>query len=384
MGLSASQAQLLALTARLHDVEFEAQSILRAKLKLADCEDAAYEKYLAALDATQITGSVMSGTNTAQVFATYKNLSGGWENMILNDSGTIAYGLVNQDSGYLYVDESMYNAYHEYKGNDSDEFALKRLGYSTDEINAYVKHRDTKGTFYPMENTSETSAATRIIEVNSSSDTYNPSGRYYVKKEDGKGYTEVKSMSEYLSTDAEGNQKFNSNAGKLYTEMSPEDTRTASAVVVDVYKMRNELVSSEGQYYKNTFEMIKNRGGCQVLEKEYQNNSEWLTSMVGYGKVGIYTLSEDVSAERGYKMQQTSTSTSTILCDTSVTSMDNTELKRAEAEYNKELKDLSKKDTQFDLALEDLETERTAITTEIESVRTVIDDNIKRTFGIFG
>jgi hypothetical protein len=47
------------------------------------------------------------------------------------------------------------------------------------------------------------------------------------------------------------------------------------------------------------------------------------------------------------------------------------------------LKAINKKDTQFDLALEDLETERTAITTEIEAVRTVIDDNIKRTFGVF-
>ena len=69
--------------------------------------------------------------------------------------------------------------------------------------------------------------------------------------------------------------------------------------------------------------------------------------------------------------------------DTTVTSIDNTELKRAEAEYNRELKAINKKDTQFDLALEDLETERTAITTEMEAVRTVIDDNVKRTFGVF-
>ena len=106
--------------------------------------------------------------------------------------------------------------------------------------------------------------------------------------------------------------------------------------------------------------------------------------MVGYGNVGIYTLSKDETASRGYKMEQTSTSTSTILCDTAITSMDNTELKRAEAEYNKELKDLNRKETQLDLNLEDLETERTAITTEIDSVKQIIDDNIDRTFGIFG
>ena len=105
--------------------------------------------------------------------------------------------------------------------------------------------------------------------------------------------------------------------------------------------------------------------------------------MVGFGNVGIYTLREDATATRGYKMQQTSTSTNSILQDTNVTSMDNTELKKAEAEYNKELKAINRKDTQFDLALEDLETERTAITTELDSLRTVIDENVERTFGIF-
>ena len=88
--------------------------------------------------------------------------------------------------------------------------------------------------------------------------------------------------------------------------------------------MNNELISSQGNYYKNTFEMIKCRNGCEVLEKDFQNNSEWLTNMVGFGNVGIYTLREDATATRGYKMQQTSTSTNSILQDTNVTSMDNT------------------------------------------------------------
>ena len=59
MGMAASQARLLTLTARLHDVEFEAQTIQNAKLKLADAEDAIYQRYLDALDATQITGKII-------------------------------------------------------------------------------------------------------------------------------------------------------------------------------------------------------------------------------------------------------------------------------------------------------------------------------------
>ena len=54
---------------------------------------------------------------------------------------------------------------------------------------------------------------------------------------------------------------------------------------------------------------------------------------------------------------------------------------------NKEYEDfqeyLDKKDQKFDLDLSKLETERTALTTEYESVKKVIEENIERTFGIF-
>ena len=41
------------------------------------------------------------------------------------------------------------------------------------------------------------------------------------------------------------------------------------------------------------------------------------------------------------------------------------------------------KDKSFDLDLSKLETERNSLTTEYDSVKKVIDDNVKRTFGIF-
>ena len=383
MGLAASQARLLSLTARLNDVEFSAQSIEHAKIKLADARDSAYQRYVAALDAQQITGSIMNGIETSKVFATFQNLAGGWENMILPESGTLGYGLVNQKTGKLYVDKEMYEAYNSYKGEDSDEFALQRLGYSSDEIAAFTKHKETKGTFYPLENATTEGASTQIITVNPSSDSYNPSGRYYVASEDGNGYTEVKSMSNYLTTDANGNKVFNESAANLYSELPSDDTRTPNAVIVDYYRMYNELISPEGQYYKNTYEMITLQGGCEELDADLQNNSIWLTDAVANGNVGIYTLSKDAGAERGYKMEMTSTSSSTIINDTAVAAIDKTELKRAEAEYNKELNELKKRDTQFDLALEDLETERNAITTEMDCVKTVMEENAERTFGTF-
>ena len=54
MGMAASQARLLALTARQHDVELKAQNIMAQKLGLATQKDELYQEYCDALDATKI------------------------------------------------------------------------------------------------------------------------------------------------------------------------------------------------------------------------------------------------------------------------------------------------------------------------------------------
>ena len=68
---------------------------------------------------------------------------------------------------------------------------------------------------------------------------------------------------------------------------------------------------------------------------------------------------------------------------TETTSIDKTALAKAEAEYEHALSKIDKKDKQYDMSLSKLESERTALTTEYDSVKKVIQDNIERTFGIF-
>ena len=257
---------------------------------------------------------------------------------------------------------------------------------SESEIEAYIKHRDTKGTFYPLSDTTNSNASVGIKKVDPSVDTYSDTNTYYIKNEEG-GYSECTDVASYTTKDENGNTIFDTNAftdTELYTEIPEDDTTTTpEAVIVDVAAIDEKLKTSEGSYYQNMFEMIRECGGCEVIDESYKNDSDWLTSMVEQGEVGIYVLSESTDETDGYKFEQTSTSDSSYLSDTSISSIDSTELKRAEAEYNKDLKAINRKDTQYDTALEELETERTAITTELDSLRTVIDDNVERTFGIF-
>ena len=82
-------------------------------------------------------------------------------------------------------------------------------------------------------------------------------------------------------------------------------------------------------------------------------------------------------------MDSTSPSSDTFLSYTPTTTIDKRALSKAEAEYEHTLKQIDKKDKMYDLELSKLETERTALTTEYDSVKKVIQDNVERTFGIF-
>ena len=64
-------------------------------------------------------------------------------------------------------------------------------------------------------------------------------------------------------------------------------------------------------------------------------------------------------------------------------SVDKTAVAKAEAKYENDMKKIDQKDKKHDMDLAKLETERTALTTEYDSVKKVINDNIERTFGIF-
>ena len=68
---------------------------------------------------------------------------------------------------------------------------------------------------------------------------------------------------------------------------------------------------------------------------------------------------------------------------TETASIDKRALAKAEAKYEHDLKEIDQKDKQYDMTLSKLESERTALTTEYDSVKKVIQDNIERTFGIF-
>ena len=88
MGLSSSQARLLHITARMHQIEYKAQKLEAQKLQLANESDRVYNEYLEALDATKVQyKSLNSDGSITFIDATYDALINQGYQIIISDMG---------------------------------------------------------------------------------------------------------------------------------------------------------------------------------------------------------------------------------------------------------------------------------------------------------
>ena len=81
MGLSASQARLLNLTARMHDIEYKAQNLEAQKLQMANESQQVYSEYETALNKTKIQQKDISQSGATffkNVTAEYLKKDGGY------------------------------------------------------------------------------------------------------------------------------------------------------------------------------------------------------------------------------------------------------------------------------------------------------------------
>lgn len=124
MGMAASQARLLTITARLSDNEFRSQTINNAKMRLATQSSQASENYINALnDATykfsnyDMTGQAISQDLTYNALTSYSPYN-------------TQYGLINA-AGQILVSEAEAKMFVDSKGNLDNYLAKHGLTYST-------------------------------------------------------------------------------------------------------------------------------------------------------------------------------------------------------------------------------------------------------------
>lgn len=134
MGMAASQARLLSITARLSNNEDSGQNVSYAKQRLADQSHQITNEYNEALDATKLT--VLTGFNGAE--ANYEDISYNRMTGLQMAESTKQY-VVTDTKGRVLVTEQIADAYTMSKG-DYNKF-LAQLGYSQADI--YVQKTST-------------------------------------------------------------------------------------------------------------------------------------------------------------------------------------------------------------------------------------------------
>lgn len=395
MGMAASQARLLSLTSRLHDIELKAQSIESQKIALATQKDELYQNYCDALDATKI--QVAFRNDDASVRYVDANFNSLCE---YSNSRVKQYALRDTKSGNLIVPEDVYNKAQSY--NDKYSFAYAMIGFE-----------ENFGWGDEWKQGSEIGIGTALD--NYGYDSEGGSGHsLYMTECEQKVYDAHTNDSELTEAfekieSAEGDNAkrealqsfrdllYKKYASEIFAQMNIDkdasrdveaeatengEEATSQSETLEYPDKSWEDFEREFNYYVRLFEAIEDAGGCQPIEKQYQSGesgTEWFKNMVEAGLITIQVFEGD-GADADWIDTNVATSTNENYLQEV---QDETDLKRAEAEYEYELDKINQKDSKYDTDLSKLETERSSITTEMDSLKQVRDDNVERTFGIF-
>ena len=393
MGLAASQARLLSITARMHDVELEAEHIMMKKTALATQQDALYEEYCNALDAKKLKVAFNGEAGSLNyVDATFATVCG------YNENRKYTYALTTADSGEMVVDDEVYEKYQEFENCDKYAFAFAMLGFMPDDCCTleHIEDGTYDSSIIGLSNgiifTEDDNPGDLKEFYGSFKDETTGEMVYYLLMSDAEAQVynlnkdtlsdELKKFNEVVNKNggtvdkAEVQKALDSFRTKLYNTCSKE----IFANMVDISKNNpvGEFDNNEFNYYAKLFEGIKAAGGCVPISK-YANgestNNDWFNNVIKTGELLLNKY--NTGAHSGWQ---------TITADTCTDFQevsDDVAIKKAEAKYQNELRKISDKDKKYDRDLKNLETERTALDKQRESIEKVKDDNIERTFGIF-
>ena len=172
--------------------------------------------------------------------------------------------------------------------------------------------------------------------------------------------------------------------------------------VLDHYE---DVFDHKEQYWDTTDPDIANaiamyalsKRGVTVVTDEQAASYKWLVNMANSGEAVLTTFdpsqvevlagmtADEINnmSDEEYNdlmgIKNTSVSVETYMMEVK----DQREVKKAEAEYEADMKKIDKKDRQYDTELAACETERNAIKEEVDTLKTVAKENVDRTFKLF-
>lgn len=343
MGLAASQARLLSLTARMHDIEYKAQKLEAQKLQMANKSQQVYVEYEDALNRTKVQYKTIGADGSASFKdATLKDL------VVATGEGKADYIAHNISTNQMYCTQAQISAFVTAStatnpttstavGSAAVKYALNAAGNYVNSEGKEIKGAD--GNAIPSTQPAPEGAVLESVDTVSVTDT-----NYAAQK-----FAEIMGWAGSASLQA------------LYNEMldcvnAHDGDATKAFIAVD---------GSDNSKFAPDADVANQF-----------NNPVYLTNMLQEGFIVLHKMTgNNVTAAA----EEINIATDTALQEVS----DELDLKKAEARYEADMAKINAKDKKFDTDIAALEQERNAIKTEIDTLKTVAKDNVERTFKLF-
>ena len=416
MGLSASQGRLLLLTARRSDLEYRAQQISQKRLVLSQQLEEISLEYENATSNRQMKidlflndGTEDSKTKTQrQCNLTYADLisgtvnAGGPGSKISGIQGysrtsereyvsNTPYRLVSVDGAIVVSDEreipkvSSEDTVTESKADLADKEKYGEYLYKpTTTTNG---KEDT--TEYALTAKPDSALAALIEGDEEPRDIKIDLKKGIAKFEDDDGndlYFNIKDGSEITDDEQLKGLTYEKNPCSLYPPdakipMSKSITTSEDALYLEkgsdgVYSLRKGKGGSVVQRY--IIDETLKYGSTDI--NGTSDGPNYLQDCLRNGKYLLQKGSEDKDVDEGYRWTNISWDATTNISDRYYDEDDDA----AKAKYDRLQTQIQAQDKKLELELDNIETQRNAVTTEVESVEKVISEDIEGTFNAFG
>ena len=202
----------------------------------------------------------------------------------------------------------------------------------------------------------------------------------------------MQNLPAYIANPADYNITMNPNAQTVnvsYKQVEVEDTTN---VIGEKWDTTNPVIANAMSMWKFL------QKGVEIVEEPLASSSEYLKNLLETGEVVLTTYNpanqaqmnaltpdqilnmSDSEYDEIMEIENTNVAVETALREVS----NESNLKKAEAEYEANMRKIDMKDRKFDQDLAALDAERNAVKSEIETLKTVANENVERTFKLFG
>ena len=320
MGLSASQARFLQLTARKNDIEYQTQQITQERLSLAQQLTQVSNEYNDAISNKKLVFTYADST-VHQIdvnYTNYKNFMNQQDDKLQSSQKQV---FLVSTSGKIVVSsvadmEDMIEKNTEYIKKDSVE------GSETDYSGCAVVEKDT----------GEKDENGKPIL-----------GKYYAK------------------------QKFDESNFVIMTK----DEASKEKMLND----KKDSISGTDEEKENYINTLKNK----IMAGVDLNDTDAFQKAIREGIFSFATIGNTEDTKNTLVPENWSTAVYGAFTE----KLDESDDAAAEAKYDKESKRLELYDKKMQMEMDELESERDAIKTEMDSIKQVVDDNIQKTFDTF-